>query len=271
MKGLCLDTPDAGKCSREQAFAKGLIPVATQSYQPLPNADLIHMIEEAARRHGLTLVEEQLGMDLKGQRMFGVADVEDQDFLDGRVQLMIGWCNSYNKSMSARVCIGAKVFVCSNRSFHCYADELTGAHGIAVHSHRVNVRQGLWNRIEEAFSTLDDFKAAQEKFFNRLEETPITTDEAYSTIVRAGKKKVINKTKILTIATEWDRQGVEPESQLQVEEWDWHAEFMDRNAFSLFNAFTQIEKERAKKNPVQSNISTMDLTTFFHQEFNIEK
>jgi hypothetical protein len=229
------------------------------------------MIELVAEQHGLKLINEQLGMDLKGQRMFGVADVEGMDFFDGRVQLMIGFCNSYNRSMSARVCIGGKVFVCSNRAFHCYTDDMTGVAGMAVHPHRVNIKDGLYQRIEHAFETLHEFREAQERFYTKLEETPVTTDQAYSMIVQAGKAGVINKTKILTIATEWDHQGMEPENALQVEEWDWHAEFKDRNAWSLFNAFTQIEKVRAAKNPVQSNIQTMDLTEFFYREFEIAK
>lgn len=264
---LCLDTPQSGPCSREQAFDTGLIPSATTTYQPLSNEDLVHMVELVAQKHGLTLKNEQLGWDLKGMRFFGVMDVEGKDFMGGAVQLMVGFCNSYNRSMSARVCIGGKVFVCSNRAFHAYTDEETGADGMAIHSHRRFISDGLFHRVEGAFSTIDSFRRTQENFYQRLTDTSVTKDDAYALIVRAAKADVINKTKILTIAEEWDRQGREPLTPNQAE--GWHPEFKERNAFSLFNAFTEVEKVRAKKNPVLSHMQTMALTQFFHRQYHL--
>jgi hypothetical protein len=264
---LVLDTPESGSCTRRQAFDSRLIPEATTTYQPLPNKEFIGMIERVAKMNGLTLVDEQLGLDLKGMRLFGVVGVEGKDFFNGRIKLEVGFCNSYNRSMSARVCIGGKVFVCSNRAFHAYSDELTGTDGMTIHRHHPWLSDGLFGKIKEAFDSLEDFRRTQEDFYGRLEETRITRDRAYSLIIRAAKRGVINKTRVLTVVEEWDRQGKEPRDEKQAEEWDWHREFMDRNAFNLFNAFTEVEKARAVANPNHSNIETMALTKFFYMEY----
>ena len=76
---LLLDTPESGSCTRETAFDSRLVSMATDTYQPLPNVELVDMIEKVAQANDIKLVNEQLGMDLKGQRFFGVCDVEGKD------------------------------------------------------------------------------------------------------------------------------------------------------------------------------------------------
>lgn len=268
--GLLLDTPLSGPCTRQEAFNLELIPGSTHSYQALPNEHLVQMINDVAKQFGLKLTNERLGMDLKGMRFFGVNDVVGKTLFGDRAGLMIGFCNSYNKSMSARVCIGAKVFVCSNMAFHAYTDDLTGVTGIAAHEHRINLYNGLFQRIKAAFETIETFREIQSDFYARLEESKLRKDRAYSIIVRAAQAGVINKTRILRVAQEWDRQGIEPESKAQATELGWHPEFKARNAFSLFNAFTQIMKSKMAVNPVQANIQTLGLTEFFADIYRIK-
>ena len=266
---LLLDTPLSGPCTRKQAFNTNLIPEETRTYQPLPNKIMIDMIYRIAKESGVTLTNEQLGMDLKGQRFFGVMDIESFDFFGGKIGLQIGLCNSYNKSMSGRFCIGGKVFVCSNRAFHAYTDGATGISGMTIRPHKnlhsLGIEDGLIESIKAALGQISDFRDSQERFYDGLTSRKLRHDRAYGIIVRAAKAGIINKTKILTLAEEWDRQGKEPID----DKHEWHAEFMPRNAYSLFNAFTQVEKQRLSKNPVHSNISTMDLTSFFYKEFNL--
>jgi hypothetical protein len=266
---LLLTTPESGSCTREEAFNPNLIPDETRTYQPLTNEELVNMIYKTARDKSIEIVDEHLGMDLKGQRFFGVCDIRGKDFFRSKIQLMIGFCNSYNKSMSARFCIGGKVTVCSNRAFYAYTDELTGTYGMVARPHKnwleEDVKGGLLSRIQESFDRLDEFVVAQETFYNRLSFINVNDNRAYASIVRAAQDGVINKTKMLTIADEWNRQSVEPKDA----EFEWHNEFQDRNAFSLFNAFTQVGKEKFRSNPVQSNMQTIDLTTFFKKEFKL--
>lgn len=264
--GLLLEK-GAGPCSRKQAFNVDLIPESTHSYIALPNEHLLQMIYDIAVRQGLKLINEKLGMDLKGMRFFGVVDVERKSFFGNRIKLMIGFCNSYNKSMSVRVCIGGTVLVCSNMAFHAYTDELSGVTGIAAHEHRINLYDGLFQRIEAAFKTIETFRKVQNDFYERLINRTITPNQAYAFIVRSAKAGVINKTRILTVADEWDFQKNNPGRK---NEREWHETFKPRNAYSLFNAFTQVQKDRMIQNPVQTNIQTLSLTKFFVDYFRIK-
>lgn len=265
--GLILDTPKSGKCTREQAFVTDLIPNATKSYQPMSNQELVMMINEVADLYGMELSNEQLGMDLKGMRFFGVYTVEGLDFFGGRIKLMIGFCNSYNKSMSGRMCIGGEVLVCSNRAFYAYTDDVTGIMGMAAHDHRRNIHENLFNRMKQAFDGIGQFRKYQETFYHRLSTTRITQEEAYHFIIKAAQNNVLNKTKILTVAEEWDWQEKGPQNEIEEQEKFWHFDFRDRTAFSLFNAFTEVSKDSLAINPVATNIKTMGLTEFFCNEF----
>ncbi len=262
---LILDTPESGPCTREEAFNPNLIPSATDTYQPLSNEELVNMIVTVADQQNLELSDFQLGMDLKGMRFFGTCLVLGKSFLDEQIRLMIGFCNSYNRSMSARVCVGGEVTVCSNRAFYAYTDDTTGVVGMAIHSHRRFIKTGLFQRITEAFSSLDEYRQCQERFYRRLQDCRLNQDEAYALIIRAAQAGVVNKTRVLSVAEQWDLQERKPETDEEAKKW--HEEFVPRNAYSLFNAFTEVEKSRLARNPVQSNIQTMSLTEFFWKKF----
>jgi len=264
---LVLDTPKSGKCTRKQAFDSYLVPVATKSYQPLSNQELVKMINKVAKIYDMSLSNEQLGMDLKGMRFFGVYTVEGFDFFDNRIKLMIGFCNSYNKSMSGRMCIGGEVLVCSNRAFYAYTDDITGVNGMAAHDHRKNIYENLSQRIKIAFDGIEQFRKNQESFYHSLSTIKLSQERASHLIIRAIKSGVLNKTKVVEVWDEWEWQEKGPQNEDEEQERVWHSDFKERTAFSLFNAFTEVSKSALALNPVATNIKTMGLTEFFYDEF----
>jgi len=227
---------------------------------------LVLMLNDAARQHGVVLTNEQLAMDLKGKRFFGTYEVEDQNIFGDRVKLMLGFCNSYNKSLRVRICFGGKVFVCSNLAFHAWADEDTGIVGEVGHRHTINVNEGLWGRLDAGLSQIDGFRMKQERFYDTLVNAKLDRDAAFALIMRAGQAGILNKSKLLDVADEWKNQERYPDTHDEYQR-EWHPEFRDRNAFNLLNACTQVEKTRLKKNPVTSNMDTLSLSNFFHKEF----
>ena len=265
---LIMGTPTAGYCTRKEAFNPLLIPDKTLTYQPLTNEELVTMINKVAGEYGMNLIDERMGMDLKGMRFFGVYTVEGFDFFGGRIRLTVGFCNSFNHSMSGRMCIGGDVMVCSNSSFYAYTDSETGVTGLATHEHRPGIQDGLYQRIQRAFYGIRKFREQQEMFYGHLEEKQLSQKEAYHMIVRAAQANVVNKTRILRVAEEWDWQERGPQTQSEEENRIWHPEFKPRTAYSLFNAFTEVQKDQMKANPVSTNIQTMGLTEFFYTEYN---
>lgn len=267
MNKLILATPEAGSCTRNEAFAENLIPDATRTYQPFTNKELVLMINKVARIYGMKLTNEELGMDIKGMRFFGVYTIEGLDFFGGRIRLTVGFCNSYNRSMSGRVCIGGDVMVCSNRCFYAYTDEATGINGMALAEHRPGIHDGLFKKIDAAFAGIKKFRKSQELFYKNLAKRSITQEEAYHLIVKAAQAGVVNKTRILRVAEEWDWQYRGPKNDEESESRIWHLEFAPRTVYSLFNAFTEVNKSLMKVNPVSASLKTMGLTTFFTDNF----
>ena len=265
MNGLMMHTEGSGIVTREQAFDKCLIPESTKTYQSVSNEEFILMLEDCARKHGLILTNETLGLASKGLRLFGTYEVTNKDFFNDRVKLMMGVCNSGDKSMRAKICFGAKVLICDNLCFHHWTDE-NGLGGFAAHKHMINVMGGLWQRMDQALSQVDTFRSLQDDFYSQLVDRKISDNEANDFIFRAGRTGVIGKSIAWRVADEWDNQLKYPETEEQFNR-EWHSEYRDRNAFNLLNAFTQAEKERKERNPVASNIESLGLSNFFYNEF----
>ena len=264
---LLMGTPTAGRCTREEAFDMSLIPAPTRTYQPFSNEELLLMINTVAKEYGMTLTDERLGMDLKGMRFFGVYTVEGLDFFGGRIRLTVGFCNSYNRSMSGRMCIGGNVLVCSNSCFYAYTDEETGVNGMAMAEHRPGIHDGLFQKIKASFDGIEEFRQKQEQFYGQMSERRLSQQAAHHMIIRAAQANVVNKTRILRVAEEWDWQKRGPQNDDEKQNRVWHQEFKPRTAYSLFNAFTEVQKDQLEQNLVNTSINTMALSRFFYDEY----
>jgi hypothetical protein len=266
MNGLLLDTKGSHRATYKDVI-KEVIPAPrqeSQTYQPIQNIELLNMLDKVADSHGLELVNPTFGIDRKGQRMFGVYEVEGKNHLDNKVKLMLGVRNSFDMSCSAGVCFGSKVFVCSNLCFSGYADA-SGIAGMASHRHTLNIYSTLYDRLQESLHQVDKFKDYQEIFFGTLERKNIGNNGGYGLIIDAARNGVINKTKILEVANEWQLQHRGPANV--IEEDRYHPEFAPRTAYSLFNAFTECSKAIQERNPVEANSRSIKLTEYFHSQF----
>ncbi len=264
MEGLMVHTQGSGKVTMEQAFAIPL-PEQTETYQPVPNEELWNMLEKTAELKGLRLGTPQMGVAANGQRLFGTAEVTNQDHLDEEVRLMLGFRNSYNKSMSVGVCFGSKVFVCDNMCFSGYTSENEDAVGQVHHRHSINVFEGLQLRLDDAMGKFDIFKSYQNDFYIRLKNIRLRDVQANDLIVQSVRAGAITAKDVMTVANEWVSQANCPDNEADAV--NWHKEFMPRNAWSLFNAFTEKHKGFQDKNPVEANIRSIKMNNFFHQKF----
>ena len=263
---LLLDTPDSGTATLEQVL-RHVEPAAVTSYRykPVQNGELIDMVTKAAGEMGLKIHDPHFGLSRKGMRMFGVYEVSGLDIHDETAKLMLGIRNSFDTSLRAAICFGSKVFVCSNLIFSGYVGE-EGIVGGARHQHRGDVFNTLYERILESLQQVNNYREFQSQFYNKLQKTPLTRAEGCEIIVNAGFQGVIGKTDVLPYADEWMFQETGPRNEAEKER-EWHLEFKDRNAWSLMNAFTQMQKQRFAKNPFTSNQESANLSRFLHQTF----
>jgi hypothetical protein len=263
MSSLVLDTPKSGRVTEEQVLAIPT-PDPTNTYQPVAYGDFVHLIGEVAGMYGLQLGEKTYGIDKEGKRLFGTAELVNQNILDNRAAFMLGFRTSHDKTLSAGVCFGAKVFVCSNLCFSGYADEENGIVGNVRHRHNKSISWGLFDRIKLAMECFGEYRDYQNNFYSQLEETPLTQDQAYSTIVKAVKANAIPNAQVVHVANQWDKQPEYPTGINETLQWE---SFRHRNAFSLLNAFTEVHKEDQEGTPIMANNRSIGLSNFFDAEF----
>lgn len=269
MKALMLDTVDSGKATEKQVRQFVNPTRVTPTYQPIQNAELLDMLERVAKEYGLVLQNPEFGLARHGQRMFGVYEVKGLDHHGGKVQLMIGIRNAFDGCMSAGICFGSKVFVCSNLCFTGYAGE-DNVVGRVTHKHTANINETLFERLRGSLDQVKHFRNFQNRFYQHLEKTPLTAAQGCELIVKAGFDGVIGKKDVLAYADEWYFQETGPRSEFDEAEREYHKEFKKRNGWSLFNAFTQMQKPRQDRNPVASNKESIQLTRFMHKMFPME-
>jgi hypothetical protein len=185
-------------------------------------ADAInHLQETASRALGLELVREQYGLNRERDQMFALmtyrTDREDSG-------LSIGLRQSYNKSLALGVAVGAQVFVCDNL---CFA----GSAFKVVRKNTVNVwadfRALLGTQIAGALGHYE----AVNRDADRMREIPCDLRRGYSLLGVALGEGVLTATQASVAFEDWTTPR--------------HAEFSDRNVWSLYNAATEGLKKGA--------------------------
>ena len=92
------------------------LPEKTDSYHPLPHLDFVYELTNMSRKLIGDVGTPKISIAKEGNRMFGILPISV-----GRTdeyEFALGFRNSYDKSMSAGVCFGNRVFVCDNLAFN---------------------------------------------------------------------------------------------------------------------------------------------------------
>jgi hypothetical protein len=191
-------------------------PVATTSYEPLPHHEIVDALLETSADVGLTVKRTQFGLNPSGTRMFGVVDFEQSSNPD--YSWSVGFRNSHDKSLSAGVCAGSRIFVCDNLAFS----------GEFTCTKRHIPRNGFLKYIQHSFSSLPDQLENLQKNLDRLKMEGMSEDEARLVIFGAAESGIISSSKVMQIWQEFQEPTYE--------------EFADPTQFNLLMAFTENAK-----------------------------
>lgn len=216
-------------CGSESATLDELasipLPKETRSYKPVGHAELASMLANMATSilPEFDLVNTQFGLARDGQKMFGVHTFKNGDSALG---LSIGFRNSYDRSLSVGIAVGASVFVCDNLM-------LTGDLTV-LRKHTANVLEDIdglaLSAIYKSRRAFDQIKQDSEL----MKEIPMSDDEAYRMLGLVYGRGIISPRQIPVVKREW----LEPS----------HDAFKDRSLWSFYNAVT----ESLKSSPPQS-------------------
>lgn len=233
MKGLMLHCGGHLK-TREEVFAVPL-PHATDSYMPLPHESFVTRIEKQLALEGISLKDEKLALAKDGQRLFGLLELVFPNFAAREYGCVLGLRNSYDKSCSAGLCIGATVFVCDNLSFH-------GSQITFQRKHTANLLRDLSWIITETVTKLPALFAAQSSTFERYRATELADKEAHDLVIRLYDRDALNVSDIPHILKEWR----EPR----------HPGFAEagKTGWRLFNAATETVKGDLWRLPARTRV-----------------
>jgi hypothetical protein len=195
-------------------------PRATESWQPIPHAQLIQTVQRTLKATNLTIGTQAHSLTRDGQRYFGLFEVLSQQGSDDYC-LVLGLRNSHDKTFPAGLVAGSSVFVCDNLSF---SGEVQFAR-----KHTRFINRDLPQLTERAIGQLMAKWHDQDKRISTYKRSELDDTVAHDLIIRSTDVSVISNRMIPAVLKEWR----EPR----------HEEFEARNAWVLFNSFTEALKD----------------------------
>ena len=96
----------------KESLISATIPLQTRTYKPVSHEQLMDLTLNSIQNAGFELDKELYTSSANGQianGRFTISNVTDRD-----MQLQIGWQNSYNKQLTLKFAIGARIFICQN-------------------------------------------------------------------------------------------------------------------------------------------------------------
>lgn len=216
------------------------VPDATPSYHPVPYGRFVEEIELHVPRFGLEIRSAQFALAREGAQMFGVLTcsngVPDRDYA-----LAIGLRNSYDRSLSVGLTFGSRVFCCDNLAF---SGEVT------MHrKHTANVFRDLPDLIYRMLSQVSIMRERTDVEIAAMKCRDLAPSDAHHLMVEAVKANVVPASRLPKVIEAWE----EPR----------HEEFGPRTAWSLFNAFTEVQKGASPRAQVEGSLR---LSALFRSE-----
>lgn len=207
------------------------LPEATGSYTPVSHYQLADRITTISRDilTDYALVGEKYAIARQGNQMFAFLqfkrDAEDMG-------LSVAFRNSYDRSMSVGLAIGASVFVCDNLA-------LTGDIAI-MKKHTKNV----WTALEDlAIATIYKSQKNFQKIqidAERMKQHAIDDMAAFSMMGMLFGHEVISPRQLSVVRDEWLRPR--------------HESFHPRNVWSLYNCCTESLKSCPPTSAMEKHI-----------------
>ena len=209
-----------------------LTPRPTQTHYPIPHGDVVDLIQRSMAHVGYEIVKAEYalrnGVDsrtkqpIPGAQLFGLLNLRNGHNA-GDYSLIAGFRNSHDKTIPAGIALGSRVLVCDNMAF--------SGEVVFGRKHTRFIMGDLPSIIQTAVGRLGDLRVSQDRRITAYKGRELSDRDAYAGIIHMLKADILPASKIGKVVEEWDRRG------------ERHAEFAPRNAWSLFNAATEVLKD----------------------------
>jgi len=204
-------------------------PDPTDSWRPVPHADVVDVLTERAGARGLKITSERFSVlpgylyptpgtsvELPGARLFGSMNfgpISGMPFPDGCTP-SAGIRNSHDKTFALSILSGARVLVCANGVLS--AEFIVSR----KHTSRIDLEASIDQALAATMASIEDFQATYE----RLRSRRLTRMKASALAVEMARSGTFSSSDILPVLDEYEKPS--------------HEEFSERNAWSLYNAAT---------------------------------
>lgn len=210
----------AAKIEREQLINVPT-PAATASWCPIPHIRMVEQVETALATTGMRTINQCHSVTKEGNRYFGLLQVVNEQSNNDEYGYVLGIRNSHDKSFPASLCIGAQVFICDNLSF---SGEIR-----IDRKHTSRIMRDLPRLTSRAIGLLAEKWTLMGDRIARYKQIELNDKDVNDFLVRSVEAGVMPITQLPAVLNEWRKPS--------------HEEFAPRNAWSLFNAFTECGKE----------------------------
>jgi len=213
---LCLH---AGASEVERNALSGVvIPAKTRSYNPMPYANFVDMVQDELANIGFRFGGESHALMKDGSKYFGIASLLNGSDNEQHA-LTVGMRSSLDKSIAPAIAFGSAVFVCDNMAF-------TGEVTLKRKQTRF-INADIRPMIADAVGRVKGMRDNQNRRFEIYQGVPLTTAKAGAVICEMFRRDIINPSRMGKVISEWDAPTYE------------HG---GRSAWRLFNAATEALK-----------------------------
>jgi hypothetical protein len=238
MKGMIIHC--GGRKATRDEVADVRTPPSTESHFPVPHLHAYDLTVNALRNVGYEVADVEFALrdgthpDTKekivGAHFFALAKLvngtEHEDY-----GLLAAFRNAHDKSMANALALGANVFVCDNMS-------LSGEVKMG-RVHKRNILRDLPHLIRNAMNGIGVLRRNQDRRIEAYKQLPVTDNGARVAIMKAAEGVKLEGEKTGKPVVAWSKAGKVWEQWMKSKHDVFHA----RNAWSLFNGFTEVLKD----------------------------
>lgn len=195
-------------------------PESAKTWYPLSHHALLKEVEGHIMAAGFDIVGEAHAFNRDGAHYFGVLEIGQPDDDKRDYRWIAGLRNSHDKTYPAGLAVGSRVLCCDNLSF-------SGEIKIS-RKHTRFAERDLKHLTAKAVGRLGEFFYKEDNRIEAYRNRALDDPRAHDLVIKAVDCRAITPSQIPGVLKAWR----EPQ----------HEQFRDRNAWSLFNAFTETQK-----------------------------
>lgn len=194
------------------------VPKKTDTWFPIPYGDVIDLVKEEAGNAFGKPVKEGYGLTQNGDQLFGLLTYDNGQ----EHGLSLGFRGSVNKSLAWGYIAGSHIFVCDNLAFTSNAFRV-------IRKNTKNVWDDLVRLIKETVFRATGEQRSLQKELKLIKRVGCETHRGYEILGHALGTGVLKPHQAAVAFHEWTTPT--------------HKDFVPRNLWSLYNAFTEAVKK----------------------------